>query len=731
MQFGNPLLLLGLLGAAIPIIVHLVNRQRARPQPFPAIVFLLRSKEQHARALKLKRWVLLALRVALFLLLPLAMARPSLDCGGGGADATDDRLPSSVVIVLDDSASMAVDDATAPDAAMDAAWRRTTDRAARIIRDLRAWDEVAVVVASTPPRRLTDGLRESHAAATAALTAARPAWGASDLPAALAVAADIQRGSRQPSQRTIVVSDAQAAAWPGTPAEDAWAAAGALRFEDAPIAPRNCAVTALSWRPSDDATADGVRFDTDVRCWGDAPERLSAALERGGVPIASSSIALRDGLGTASFVVRMDATEAAAVRVVLEPTHGSRADDVRWAAWVPARSVRVLAVNGDPRAVAYNDELFYLRRALEAGGASGQSARVAVVAADGLPAADLEAVDVVVLANVSELPPDQVMRLQRFVAGGGGLLLTAGSRVDAERWNQSFGELLPKPIRDIKVLANPESADAALLATRLAEVDALHPVFRVFDLPGGESVQSVLAYQYLLLVPEAGSEARTLASFGDGAPALVERAIGQGRVLLWTTSIDMDWTDAPIRTAYLPLVRRVIDYLARRAGSAGAQAEVGEAVTLDLATLGADRVAITTPDGDTTQVRADGDRVRYVAERAGVYRVAIVDAAGATHDVEELAFAANVPAIELAPERIPDATLERWAEASAQGNGPLDARGMPQGARPLWPVLLMIALLVIYTETLVSVRRRLWERLSLRWASRARGRSSRARPRAR
>jgi hypothetical protein len=455
---------------------------------------------------------------------------------------------------------------------------------------------------------------------------------------------------------------------------------------------------------------------------------VAAELQRGdGAPLASSSVTLRDGQGSAVFVVRMTSETPEAVRVVLEPTGGSRADDVRWAAWVPERRVRVLAVNGDPRAVAYNDELFYLRRALEAGAASGQRVRVDVVAADALASTELDAVDVIVLANVAELPALQVERLVRFVSRGGGLLLTAGSQVDAERWNQSLGALLPKPVRDIKVLANPESPDAALLATRLAEVDALHPVFRVFDLPGGESVQSVLAFQYLLLVPEVESEARTIASFGDGAPALVERSLGQGRVMLWTTSIDMDWTDLPIRTAYLPLVRRVVDYLARRAGDAGVQALVGDAVRLDVSAIGAERFQVTAPDGATTQLRVEDDALRYTPAQAGVYRVAALTPDAAPREIAELAFAVNVPASEFAPERLPEPTFEAWERASTASGS--DERGMPPGARPLWPMLLMIVLLVIYAETLVSVRRRVWERLKLRWASRASGQSIRGRRR--
>ncbi len=80
MNFVQPLLLFGLLAAAIPIVIHLINRRRAVVRPFPAMEFLLRSQKQLARGLKLKQWILLGLRVATFLLLPLALALPYAQC---------------------------------------------------------------------------------------------------------------------------------------------------------------------------------------------------------------------------------------------------------------------------------------------------------------------------------------------------------------------------------------------------------------------------------------------------------------------------------------------------------------------------------------------------------------------------------------------------------------------------------------------------------------------------
>ena len=76
MSFFAPLMLFGLLAVAIPPILHLLNRREAKPVPFPAMEFLRRAYRKTARRLKVKQWLLLALRMALFAALALALARP-------------------------------------------------------------------------------------------------------------------------------------------------------------------------------------------------------------------------------------------------------------------------------------------------------------------------------------------------------------------------------------------------------------------------------------------------------------------------------------------------------------------------------------------------------------------------------------------------------------------------------------------------------------------------------
>ncbi|MCA9565823.1 MAG: hypothetical protein KC561_20140, partial [Myxococcales bacterium] len=306
-----------------------------------------------------------------------------------------------------------------------------------------------------------------------------------------------------------------------------------------------------------------------------------------------------------------------------------------------------MLLNGDPRNVVYRDELFYLERALSVGGEENGAIRTEVTTVEGF-SGDLSDFDVVVLANVGNVSATFASELGAFVRQGGGLLITMGSMIDPAEYNRVLGDLLPKPLRSVRELCEPGDPDANLMATRLARVESSHPVFRVFDLPGGDSIQSVSVYSYMLLEPSLAGQAQIIASYADGGPALVEKDYGAGRVALLTTTIDRDWSDLPIRTAFLPLARRLVRHLARRGSfSESDVVRVGQRMNIDVEAQHPDRVIIEGPLSDPEPPRyvliPERDRVSvpFEPEQAGHYDVRL-DIGGQERSFDELAFSANV-----------------------------------------------------------------------------------------
>ena len=73
----------------------------------------------------------------------------------------------------------------------------------------------------------------------------------------------------------------------------------------------------------------------------------------------------------------------------------------------------------------------------------------------------------------------------------------------------------------------------------------------------------------MLLEPDANKERDILSYFTDDTPALVEKQVGEGRVLFWASSLDRDWSDMAIRPGFVPLMNQVILYLTGRLSHLG------------------------------------------------------------------------------------------------------------------------------------------------------------------
>jgi hypothetical protein len=134
-------------------------------------------------------------------------------------------------------------------------------------------------------------------------------------------------------------------------------------------------------------------------------------------------------------------------------------DDRRWVRASLRDRVRVLLVNGDPRTVRHDDELFYLEAALRPGDREDSGTVVRAITAEELAgieprakgkagAIELEELDVVVLANVPALPPERAEVLAGWVRRGGGILVAPGDRVDPAAYDRSMRPLLPQSLRD-------------------------------------------------------------------------------------------------------------------------------------------------------------------------------------------------------------------------------------------------------------------------------------------
>jgi len=673
MSFLTPLFLVGLAGLAIPVILHLIQKERKNVVQFPSLMFLRRIPYQSVRRRRIRHWLLLFMRLAALALIVLAFARPFLrrtEIAAGGSGARE------VVILLDRSYSMGYG----------GKWAQALAAAERAINGLAPADRASIVLFSSNTEVALRSAAD-RGRLLAAVSGLKPGDGATRFGPALKLAGSILSESAIPRREAILISDFQRGGWQG--GEGVRLPDGAVLT---PVAitdsgKANLAIAPVSLQQTEFQNQQRITVTTGAVNHTDvAASNVEIALEIGGRAIQSRrlNIAAR-GSASATFdpVTVADANVRATVRLAPDAL---ASDNVFNFVVSPENPVDVIV--GERSGSARNTSL-YLTRAVAVSETPRIEAKVRQ--ADSLSSEDLATASVVIL-NDTPVAQTTAERLQAFVQRGGGLFVVAGERAS---W-PSVADILPG-------VPGPPVDRSRGAAARLGALEYGHPLFEVFRGPRTGDFASARFYSYRGVTP--GPNSSTLARFDDGQPALLERRVGTGRVLMWTSTLDTTWTDLALKPVFVPFVHRVVRYL-------GAYREpkpwrtVGDVVDpgLQAPAKGSDvsRVALT-PSGARISLDGDGPEVLELAEQ-GFYEFR---AQGRDADVP-VVVASNVDLAEsdltaLDPQEIAAAALGR---AGGETAGPLapptdDAQ---ESAQRVWWYLLFAGLLLLGAETVVANR---------------------------
>lgn len=136
MTFLNPLVLLGLLASAIPIILHFLNLRKLRTIEFSSLRFLKELQKTKIRRLKIKQLILLILRVLIITFIVLAFARPTIKSTFPGIGT---YAKTSSVFILDNSFSLDVSDENGN------RFSQAKNTIRTLLNNLKEGDEVALI----------------------------------------------------------------------------------------------------------------------------------------------------------------------------------------------------------------------------------------------------------------------------------------------------------------------------------------------------------------------------------------------------------------------------------------------------------------------------------------------------------------------------------------------------------------------------------------------------------
>ncbi len=557
---------------AVPLFLHLFNLRRPTTVEFSSLAFVRELQETAVQRVRVKEWLLLALRMLAIACLVMAFAQPTLT--GDLARVGGASVKTAHGLVVDNSLSMARA-AEQGGAALDGAKTKTNG----VLQTVEDNDEVGVwPTARSSDRSPSLGTNVSGAQQDVADLA--PQAGASSLARAIGDAAEAVAAAEAPRRVVYVASDVQrstlgdSVATPQSSIKD-------VQVRLLPVATRdadNVAVTDVSVVSRIAEVGQPVDIEATLVNHGD--ETLSdyvASVYLEEERVAQATTTLEPGLETTvSFTVTPQQRGWLRAAVETEDDDFPADDRHHFTLHVPEQR-RILLVRGNGQNTRYVD--LALSSDMTADRVSFETTAIDETQ---LASAELGQYNAVLLVGPRSLSSGEVDALTRYVNRGGGVLLFPSEQAAADTYNPLLRALEAGTVRGFSGDSSSEQSIASF-----ERVDLTHPLFEgVFsrDRQSDAEVEQPRVYRTMDLRP-SGRSGQTLIQLSSGVPFLHEVRHGGG-ALLWTAVAPTPtWSDLPVRGLFVPLLYRSVYYLSAGGSVAGEQLVAGRPSELRLSGL--------------------------------------------------------------------------------------------------------------------------------------------------
>ena len=675
MAFLNPLFFIGSLVLAVPILVHLVKKDKSEIVRFSSLMFLLRIPKKAIRQQKLRNLLLMAMRLLLIALLIGAFARPYL------VRSDDALVPESgdqaVVIVMDNSYSMTYG----------TNFERMKDEANNRIDALAPGEPMALVSFSDRANLLASPT-DDPVELKAIVDALEPTSNRTSYYEAFTLADRVLAQLGGYDRELVVISDFQRNGWNLSSRESVIDANVRTELVDLGVEnPDNVGIDSVGV----DATVFTRTYEgqllarinnhdlaraTNVGVTLEINDRI---VDRQDVAIPADSSALAEFTG---FDLPMGYSRG---RVQIEDEDQLASDNEFRFVILRRDRLRVLIADAG-RA----EQSFFLEQAFSS--APDLPFEIELRQASNVNPAELEDFEVVIINDVPQLTDAFRDKLDELRAIGQGQLIFLGENANIDWWN-TYGAM---PVRlGAKVFVESDRNQAFY---SLTTYERSHDVFSPLEEGARLTLNTARFFAFSEIEPKEG--AVTVASFEDGSAAIVDSSAEDPGLLVVGSPVDNAWNDLPLNVSFLPVIHEMARYLARY-NESSAWYQLGEAVPV---TIGADEtVALIDPNGDrlTLAETSTIGRRFFTPDLAGFHELRVGPASTLV--------AVNAPTSESLMERmVPEdlmASVQRLEGEVARGALIAEADGNDYAERQnWWWYFFLFALLLAISEIYLGNR---------------------------
>jgi len=540
MLFLNPTILFGLLAAAIPVLIHMLNLRKLKKIDFSTLKFLKELQKSKIRKIKFKQWLLLALRVLIILFTVFAFARPTLK--GIALAGTTSASKTSAVFILDDSFSMSLVESNG------SLFNMAKSEIIKILSSLKVSDDAEIILGSKS-KKIESKLTKNISSLINKIKESEISPISGNINEAIEKGLTILSTSQNFNKELYVLSDFQKESINNISPLKLTGLKNIRLFtiKYGGINFQNIGIDKLTLRTQIFEKNKPIVFNTELTNY--SPENIKdiiVSLFINGDRKSQKNINLNAG-ATAAIELTGEVNSSGFINAFLEIEDDNISLDNR-------RYINFYIPSKINVGLFYDDlaDIQFINAVLNSSKNKGEINTVEYKTKQ-LASINLSIFDLIIFIPANN--STNLNRLKDYINSGGGLLLFPGNSINKNSFNNILSSLniIAKVTAYGKKLANENYAT-------FYKVDFEHPVFEnIFSKKNKNEIDSPnILYHFNINNIEI---VKKIIALNDNSSFLSEIKIGEGKVLIFNTAPSLEWSNFPIKGIFAPLLNKSIFYL--------------------------------------------------------------------------------------------------------------------------------------------------------------------------
>ena len=601
--FLNSAALFGLFAAAIPLILHLLNRRRRHIVEFSTLRFLKQLEKKEMNRLRLKRLLLLLIRTLIVISIVLSFSRPTIRGYLPGAE-----LSTNAVILLDNSLSMQILNEEM------SLFDESTQAVTEILGTFNKNDRL-ILLSSVQNERVVSADIKWSSPENIDLEDVNISYRSSDLKSALQKSIKLLNNEKSANKELFIISDFQGKSVVNID-NDIDKTTNDLHIYLLKMTSNelNYSISRADVISKVLREGSSVRIGIEVRSNSEENNEVRLELFIEGTRVGQTILnPTSQNAAISNFSVPIKRSGFISGFAELEDD-ALKADNRRYFNLYIPEQIRVLAIGSE-------NDLFFTAAAIRTSLKNGARSELKVIKPSEINRVHLDDFDVILLSALPEQSDRFAQQLKEYVKIGGGLLLFPGNGFDIEKYNDSFSSELNMP----KINGIARSDDLLEEYTTIGTIDWNHPLFAgIFS--GDESDLNYPKIKKYYTIEEH-TNGEDIAILVNDKPFISEFRLGEGHIILMLTAPSLDWSDFPLKGLWVPFISRAVEYAMTGQSSFIDTVRVGSDLSFDMdLKKPGNNLMVKTPNGKSYAILAEAKGNKFQArfdkvDLPGIYRL--------------------------------------------------------------------------------------------------------------